>query len=392
MTEQKEFPQLKNTRLLDVISGKRVDKSPVWIMRQAGRYLPEFREVRAKHDFFTICRTPSLACEVTLQPLRRYEGLLDASIIFSDILVVPQALGMIVEMKEKVGPQFPFPLTDPSQFFNGTEMGDVDRSQVINPKVDCKSALSYVYEAVTTTRLAINGQVPLFGFCGAPWTLLAYMVEGGGSKMFNKIKSFIFTYPEETKQILDVITSLCIEHLVLQAEAGAQALQVFDSWAGELSHEDFLIFSYPYLRRIATEVKSRTGGVPTVVFAKGAHYAIPDLVHTDYDVIGLDWTMNPQEVQNKVQKAQAITSIKKKFVLQGNLDPSLLYAPHDVIVERTTAMLQNFLLYSNVEVNQDFGYICNLGHGIHPTVPVENVKVFLETVKDVTSKLFAQQQ
>lgn len=207
-----EFPPLINDRLLRAVKGEEVDHVPVWIMRQAGRYLPEFRELRSKHDFFTICRTPALACEVTLQPIRRFN--LDAAIIFSDILVIPQALGMVVEMRPGVGPVLPNPLVTPS---------DIDK---LKTPVNVSQELGYVYEAITLTRQKLEGKVPLLGFVGAPWTLMAYMIEGGGSKTLSKAKNWLYKWPEESKKLLDIITNVVVDHLVGQAKGGAQLLQV----------------------------------------------------------------------------------------------------------------------------------------------------------------------
>jgi uroporphyrinogen decarboxylase len=204
------FPPLENDLLLRVLKGNKVERVPVWIMRQAGRFLPEFRNVRAKVDFFTVCQTPELACEVTLQPIRRYSGLLDASIIFSDILVVPQALGMTVEMLEKKGPHFPEPLTTPQDI------------QKLDIKIDINVKLDYVLEAISLTRHGLKGQVPLFGFVGAPWTLMAYMIEGGGSKTLSKAKGWLFKYPQESLELLQILTDKIVDFLIGQVKAGAQ--------------------------------------------------------------------------------------------------------------------------------------------------------------------------
>lgn len=219
------FPPLLNDRLLRAINGEEVDKIPVWIMRQAGRYLPEFREIRSKHDFFTICTTPELACEVTIQPIRRFD--LDAAIIFSDILVIPQALGMKVEMKPGVGPFFPDPLESPK---------DVEK---LNFNADIKTELKYVYDAITLTRNSLEGKVPLIGFAGAPWTLFAYMIEGGTSKTMSKAKKWLYQWPEKSKILLNVIADAVTKHLINQAKAGAQVLQVLPGC--------FLFFSYVIL-------------------------------------------------------------------------------------------------------------------------------------------------
>jgi uroporphyrinogen decarboxylase len=254
-----DFPPLKNDLILRVLNKEKVERTPVWIMRQAGRYLPEFRAVREQHDFFEVCRDPELASLVTIQPIDRYEGLLDAAIIFSDILVVPQAMGMRVDMLPGTGPHFPNPLREPADLSKLKETVNVDQS------------LSYVYDAIALTRFKLNGRVPLFGFAGAPWTLMAYMIEGGGSKTFSRAKKWLFKYPNAAHQLLQKITLVVIDFLVGQAKAGAQLLQVFESWAGELSHAEFDQFSLPYLKQIAHSCKARFAElglkIPMTVFA-----------------------------------------------------------------------------------------------------------------------------
>ncbi|KMU90986.1 uroporphyrinogen decarboxylase, variant [Coccidioides immitis H538.4] len=237
-----QFEPLKNDLLLKAARGERVQRPPIWIMRQAGRYLPEYHEAKGTRDFFECCRDPEVASTLTLQPIERYEGLIDAAIIFSDILVIPQAMGMTVEMVEKKGPHFPEPLKSPD---------DGQYERVMTKKVDVKAELDYVYKAITLTRQKLRGRVPLIGFCGAPWTLLCYMVEGGGSKMFIQSKTWVYKYPEASKALLQKIAEICVEYLALQVAAGAQLVQVFDSWAGELSPASFSEFALPYLRYIA---------------------------------------------------------------------------------------------------------------------------------------------
>ncbi|KAI8825623.1 Uroporphyrinogen decarboxylase [Fimicolochytrium jonesii] len=364
-----DFPPLKNDLILRVIRGEDVERVPVWIMRQAGRYLPEFREERAKHDFFTVCRTPALACLVTLQPIDRYAGLLDASIIFSDILVIPQALGLEVQMLPGKGPHFPEPLVDPSHLGR------------LKTDVDVERELRYVMEAITLTRKGLEGRCPLFGFVGAPWTLMAYMIEGGGSKNLSKAKTWLGRWPEESKELLQRVTDVVVDHLVAQAKAGAQLLQVFESWAGELSPDYFATFALPYLRQIPTRVRAALhtlsptlSQIPIVVFARGAHYALESLsapgIH--YDVISLDWTMDPVAARNRV--GETIT-------LQGNADPCLLYAPKETIKKETRLMLEKFGTRRR--------YIANLGHGMLPDHDPEHLRAYLEAIRDVSSELNA---
>ncbi|KAJ3514886.1 hypothetical protein NLJ89_g2109 [Agrocybe chaxingu] len=325
-------------------------------MRQAGRYLPEFRKVRESHEFFEVCRTPALATEITLQPIRRYSGLLDASIIFSDILVVPQAMGMEVIMNP--GPHFPDPLNTPEDVKKLKEVVDVDKE------------LGYVFQAITQTRTELNGEVPLIGFCGAPWTLFAYMIEGGGSKTFQKAKTWLFKYPEESKALLLRIADVCVDFLVGQVKAGAQLLQVFDSWAGELSPYDFDQFSFPTLTHISTNVRRRLvkenlPATPMTVFAKGANYALASIAASGgYDVVGLDWCIDPVEARRIVGD---------KVALQGNMDPGVLYGGRDAIEAAVKRMSQGFRAGKG-------GWIANLGHGITPGVDPEDMRWFLECV------------
>ncbi|KAI8373884.1 uroporphyrinogen decarboxylase [Blakeslea trispora] len=357
------FPALQNDLILRVSRGEKVERAPAWIMRQAGRYLPEFHEIRKDHSFFEVCRTPELACELTLQPIRRYGKLLDASIIFSDILVIPQAMGLEVNMIAGRGPVFAAPLETPEDISRLTENVDVDKE------------LGYVYQAITLTRHKLEGRVPLFGFVGAPWTLMAYMIEGGGSKTLFKAKSWLWKYPKESHALLQRITDIAVEFLVGQVRAGAQMLQVFESWGGELSPYDFKEYSLPYLRQISTQVKARLAkeeldAVPMTVFAKGSWYALADLSESNYEVVSLDWTVDPAY-------ARQVTG--DKVALQGNMDPTALYGGFDAIREIATRMVHAF--------GKDSKHIVNLGHGILPTVDPEALKVYLETVQQVSADI-----
>lgn len=349
-----DFPLLKNDRLLRAARGEPVDKIPVWVMRQAGRYLPEFREFKTKHDFFQICQTPELACEVTLQPIRRYPDL-DASIIFSDILVIPQALGMEVLMKPGVGPVLPEPLVTPQ---------DVNK---LNFNVDVKSSLNYVMKAITLTRTKLEGKVPLIGFSGAPWTLMGYMIEGGGSKTMSKAKNWLYKHPEESKKLLASLSSIVVDYLVEQVKAGAQMLQVFESSSEHLGPALFKEFALPSIKEISLKVKGELKSLkldvpPMTIFAKGAHYALEELGDSGYDVVGLDWTMDPILARQRVGP---------HVTLQGNLDPCALYAPKEHISLMTKEMVNKF---------GNSRYICNLGHGIYPDVDPSHMETFLKTV------------
>eukprot|EP00057_Strongylocentrotus_purpuratus_P031337 XP_784308.2 PREDICTED: uroporphyrinogen decarboxylase [Strongylocentrotus purpuratus] len=355
-----QFPALKNDLILRAARGEKTERVPVWLMRQAGRYLPEFREMRAEHNFFKVCQTPALACEVTLQPIRRFD--LDAAIIFCDILVIPQALGLTVEMIPGTGPSFPEPLTSPD---------DLSR---LNAEVDINQALSYVFEALTLTRKELDGKVPLIGFSGAPWTLMVYCIEGGGSKTFSKAKKWLYTQPDASHKLLKILTRTIVDYLVGQVLAGAQLLQVFDSHAGALGYDKFCQFCLPYLQQIAKEVKEKLRAksvepVPMIVFAKGANYAISELSQCDYDVMSLDWDVQPQ-----IARAQA----GPNFPLQGNLDPCAIYSSKEDISSYVAQMLERFGTQS---------YIANLGHGIYPDFDPEHVRAFIDSVHQHSERM-----
>ncbi|KNC87164.1 uroporphyrinogen decarboxylase [Sphaeroforma arctica JP610] len=353
--------ELKNDLLLRAARGEQTERAPVWVMRQAGRYLPEFMEVRKSYDFFTMCRTPKVAAEVTMQPLRRFP--LDAVIIFSDILVIPQALGMTVEMIPGKGPHFPEPLITP------------ECMKKLTAKPDVKATLGYVSEAIKETKRQLDGQVPLIGFCGGPWTLMAYMVEGGGSKTFSKAKAWLYKYPVESLELLYMIADLSIDYLVEQVRAGANILQVFESWAGELTPVHFAKYSLPLLSHIASSVKTKLAAegltvVPMTVFAKGAHYALEDLAESPYDVIGLDWTMDPKE---------AIRRTGGKKTLQGNMDPCALYGSTETIAEVASDMVARF-------GGGKGRYIANMGHGMNPDHQPDHLGAFIAAVQGSSSK------
>ncbi|XP_058979584.1 uroporphyrinogen decarboxylase-like isoform X2 [Musca domestica] len=352
MKDSKNFPALKNDNVLKAARGEPVDRVPVWVMRQAGRYLPEFQEVRKEHDFFTVCRTPELACEVTMQPLRRFD--LDASIIFSDILVIPQAFGMTVEMHPGVGPVFPEPLQTPADLAKLKPEGAVER-------------LSYVGDAITMMRHMLDGKVPLLGFTGAPWTLMGYMIEGGGSKTMSKAKAWLKNYTDDSKKLLDMLASSIVDYLEMQVKAGAQMVQVFESSAEHLSKEEFLTWCAPYLKDIASKLKQRLSEqniplVPMTIFAKGAGHSLAEQATFGYDVISLDWTVDPEEARKQVGP---------NITLQGNLDPQDLYKTPEEIRELATTMVRKF---------GKTRYIANLGHGITPQTPIVSMEVFVDAV------------
>ncbi|RKO89924.1 Uroporphyrinogen decarboxylase [Blyttiomyces helicus] len=362
-----DFPPLRNDLILRVARGEKVERAPVWIMRQAGRFLPEFRAVRAAHSFFTVCRTPELAATVTLQPIDRFNGLLDASIIFCDILVVPQALGLECIMVPTKGPTFPHPLETPA---------DLAR---LPDTVDVNEKLGYVFEAITLTRTRLDGRVPLFGFAGCPWTLMAYMIEGGGSRNYEKAKKWLTTWPEASHALLRKLADVVVDFLVGQVKAGAQLLQVFGSSSGELTPKQFVNFSLPYLLEIPGRVRAaledinpELAKIPIAVFPRGAHYSFEPLSApgVGYDIVSVDWTMDPAAIRQRTQN---------RVALQGNLDPTMLFAPKEVIREETREMLQKF--------GPGEKYIANLGHGILPTTDPEHLRAYLEAIRDISSEM-----
>ena len=335
---------LKNDLLLRAARGEAVERAPIWLMRQAGRVLTEYKATRARaKNFVEFVKSPDLACEVTIQPVDILG--VDAAIIFSDILVIPEAMGLPYEMIEAKGPWFPSTIKN---------VGDLEKLHVADP-----AQLQYVTDAIRMTKKELNGRVPLIGFAGAPFTILSYMVEGSGSKTFSKAKQFLYAEPAAAHKLLDMITESTIAYLHAQVDAGADLVQVFDSWAGVLGENQFTHFSLPYLTRIAQALSPR---VPVTLFAKDAHYAVAPLSKTGCSVIGLDWTMSPSNCR----------AAAPNVTLQGNADPCLLYAPDATIVSSTHEMLKAFGKHR---------YICNLGHGLYPDLEREKVKLFVDTVK-----------
>lgn len=330
-----------------------VPRRPVWMMRQAGRYLPEYRATRARAGgFLNLCKTPELACEVTLQPIDLMG--VDAAILFSDILVIPEAMGMELQFLEGEGPHFPNPIRNAA---------DVAKLTDPDPEVE----LRYVMDALRLIRKELNGRVPLIGFTGSPWTLATYMVEGGGSKNFSTIKKMIYADPVSAHKLLERVTESVIAYLTAQVAAGAQAVQIFDTWGGILSTLDFRAFSLNYIKRIVQAVpKVGPDGqrVPVIVFVKGGGQWLEDIADTGCDVMGLDWTTDPTEARRRVGD---------RVAFQGNMDPCVLYAPPEVIAQRTRAMLTAF--------GDDPGHIANLGHGILPDIPVEHAKAFIQAAQ-----------
>ena len=330
-----------------------VERTPVWMMRQAGRYLPEYRAIRAKVDFLTLCKTPELAAEVSIQPVDILG--VDACIIFSDILVVPEAMGMKLFIEEgSGGPRFENPIRT---------LADIKRLTVPDPNHDLK----YVMDAVRLTRKNLNNRVPLIGFAGSPWTLATYMVEGKGSKNFRSIKELIYSNPKEAHGLLDKLARTVAAYLSAKIEAGAQAVQIFDTWGGILPPDEFKEFSLRYIEQVLQLLKRN--GAPTIVFCKDCGHSIEAIADTGCDVVGLDWSID-------IEKARMM--VGSYVALQGNLDPTMLYAPPDRIRNGVTKILAKF--------GNGSGHIFNLGHGILPDIPVEHVKAFVQAVKEESPK------
>jgi uroporphyrinogen decarboxylase len=332
-----------------------VERTPIWIMRQAGRYLPQYRAVRAKTDFLTLCKTPELASEVTVQPVDIVG--VDAAILFSDILVIPEAMGMNLEIVESKGPIFDDPIRSRNDLRRLKTEGVTDR-------------LQYVMEAIRLTKGKLDGRVPLIGFSGAPWTLATYMVEGRGSKNFETVKSFIYNEPAAAHELLQTLSDAVVDYLNAKIRAGCDAVQIFDTWAGNLSPADFEEFSLRYLRYICERLE--TNGAPVIVFAKGVE-SFEKLTDLRCDVLGVDWTKDISRVRSEVVGSKA---------LQGNLDPCVLFAPKEKIRQETERILEG--------IGGEPGHIFNLGHGILPHTAVENVKYLVSCVKELSSRYHQQ--
>lgn len=344
---------IKNDLFLRACKRLPVERTPIWIMRQAGRYLPEYRAVREKADFITMCHTPELAAEVTIQPVDIIG--VDAAIIFSDILVIPEAMGMKFEMIESRGPVFHHPLRheDDAKFLKR-----------IIPDKDLK----YVLDAVSLTKKELNGEVPIIGFSGSPWTLFTYMVEGKGSKNFTNVKKLIFNNPNLAHKVLEMLSEAVSDYLSAKIEAGVNAVQIFDTWGGILSQNNFREFSLRYIAKVISGIKR--DNEPVIVFSKGVHFKLEELAEAGADVIGLDWTMNLGEVRER---------IGGKVAIQGNLDPTVLYANKEMIRTEVKKVLSSF--------GEGNGHIFNLGHGILPDIDPDNAKALVQFVKE-ESKIF----
>ena len=347
---------LKNDRFLRALLREPVDVTPVWMMRQAGRYLPEYRKTRANAgDFMALCMNPQLACEVTLQPLERFD--LDAAILFSDILTIPDAMGLGLYFEAGEGPKFKKPIRT---------IADVESLTVPDPEKD----LGYVMNAVRTIRRELNGRVPLIGFSGSPWTLATYMIEGGSSKDFRRIKAMMFDQPELLKRVLTVLAESVICYLNAQIDAGAQAVQIFDTWGGVLSQENYREFSLYYMDKIVQGLKRENDGrkVPVILFTKNGGQWLEAMTNTGADALGLDWTSDLRDARRRVGG---------RVALQGNMDPSVLYASPHRIRQEVATILEKF--------GHGNGHVFNLGHGIHQYAEPEKAGAFVEAVHELSA-------
>jgi uroporphyrinogen decarboxylase len=336
---------------INALLKKEVTRTPIWVMRQAGRYLPEYRATRKKAgDFLTLCKSSDLACEVTLQPLERFD--LDAAILFSDILTIPDAMGLGLHFVEGEGPKFSHPLSSLSEI-----------NQLTKP--DVSKDLSYVSEAVSVIKKNLKGRVPLIGFTGSPWTLATYMVEGGSSKTFSKVKGLMYENPKHMHQLLDVLADTIIDYLNSQIEAGADSVMIFDTWGGLLNKASYENFSLMYMSKIVAGINRNYEGktIPVTLFTKGGSAWLEQIAATGCDAVGIDWTVEIGEAERRVGS---------KVALQGNLDPSVLYASPEVIKSEAHKILDQF--------QGSTGHVFNLGHGITPDVNPESMKALVDAV------------
>ena len=335
-----------NNLLLDTLRGEKTARTPVWMMRQAGRYLPDYIKLREKYSFFERVQTPALATEITLQPVDQIG--VDAAILFSDILVVPQAMGLEVQLIENKGPVLPDPIKN-----------EADLGRICVP--DVQERLHYVFDAIKLIKQELNNRLPLIGFAGAPWTILCYMVQGKGSKTFDEAKAFCYQQPQLAHRLLQMITDTTINYLSEQVSAGADTVQIFDSWGGLLSPADFEVLSLQYIRQIVAALKDKA---PVIIFAKGAWHSLDKMAQTGAQGLGIDWCITPQLARQFAGNGVA---------LQGNFDPAKLLSPVPQIEKEVKQMLRDF---------GGSGHIANLGHGILPNVPVDAAKAFVNTVKE----------
>ncbi len=345
--------ELKNDRLIRALLREPVDQTPIWVMRQAGRYLPEYKATRAQAgSFMDLCRNAELACEVTMQPLRRYD--LDAAILFSDILTIPDAMGLGLYFTEGEGPRFERPIRTAA---------DVKALAAPDPEGE----LRYVMDAVRTIHRELDGAVPLIGFSGSPWTLATYMIEGGSSKEFSNTKGMLYTEPQLLHQVLQVLADSVTSYLNAQIQAGAQAVMIFDTWGGALTTEAYKEFSLAYMQQIVNQLIRKQDGqrIPVVMFTKGGGQWLELQARTGCDAVGLDWTID-------IGSARA--RVGERLALQGNMDPGVLYGSPEKIQEEVKRILASFGAHN--------GHVFNLGHGVHQHIDPENVKVLVDSVHE----------
>ena len=355
--------ELQNDTYLRALRREKTDYTPIWVMRQAGRYLPEYRATRARAgNFLNLCKSPEMACEVTMQPIDRFD--LDAAILFSDILTIPDAMGLGLTLEEGVGPVFERPIQN---------QADIDKLFVPDPEGE----LVYVMDAVRKIRKELNGRVPLIGFTGSPWTLATYMVEGKGTKEFAKIRGLMFESPQGMNQLLSVVTESVISYLKAQVAAGAQSLMVFDTWGGILSTQQYQLFSLSYMQKIVTALKSDDAckDVPIVLFTKGGSRWLELIADTGCDGVGLDFTVNMDDAKQR---------IGDRVALQGNMDPVIMNTNPDVVIEQAKIVLDNF-----GQNNENTGHVFNLGHGIQPHADPEHMTLLVQTVHEHSKRYHA---
>lgn len=349
--------EIKNDRILRALACEPVDVTPVWVMRQAGRYLPEYREKRQRAgNFLALCQNPQAACEVTLQPLERFE--LDAAILFSDILTIPDAMGLGLYFEEGEGPKFRNPLNSAA---------DIEKLPVLNTALE----LPYVLDAIRLIKSELNGRVPLIGFSGSPWTLATYMIEGGSSRDFVKIKSMLYGDPELLSLLLEKLAASVINYLNEQIAAGVQIVQIFDTWGGALSDRAYREYSLQYMKQIVEGLNCEADGrtVPVIIFTKGGGEWLEEISMTGCHAVGLDWTRD---------LGQARATVAGRVALQGNMDPAILRAPCKVIEQEVKSLLESY--------GHGSGHVFNLGHGVSPDINPENVAAFVDAVHDLSGR------
>lgn len=357
---------LKNDLYIRALLRQPTERTPAWMMRQAGRYLPEYKEIRAQAgDFMSLCKNPELSCEVTLQPLRRYN--LDAAILFSDILTIPDALGLGLYFAAGEGPHFKRPISS---------LNDIEKLGIIDPNIDLK----YVVDAVETIKRELKDQVPLIGFSGSPWTLATYMVEGKPSKAFTKIKEMLYCNPQALHQLLDKLAVNVANYLNAQIAVGVNAVMLFDTWGGVLAHREYLLYSLAYMEKVISLLTREVNGrkIPVTVFTKGGGLWLEHIALSGADAVGVDWTVN---------LGQARKLVGDKVAIQGNLDPSVLYADQKTIKQQVELAVADYGLdYASNDVNYNLGHVFNLGHGIHQDVPTESPSYLLQALETATRR------